>query len=807
MHTKLGVVLVALTTSLAGMCAPALATAAAPSKTMRDLVASIGGDPSQAGSARYAYLNKLDGGLQSLAAGEKPTPVHGFTMRTPAVVRGGETLVDVYVTGDIDAAATRLRALGMDVRAVSRHNPERMIEGLLPVDAAPQVAALTAVKGVLSGVAGGTNTGSVTSQGDASHRGPQARGLGVNGAGITVGVMSDSMNKVGAGISGSQSTGDLPPNVTDLGDASGTPIDEGRAMGEIIYDEAPGMTNMLFKTGSGGAATKAANIADLVSHGARVIADDTFYLSEPFFQDGTVAQAVDAAKAAGTAYIASAGNRAEQSWDGTFADGGAGLNDFGGGDTRQAVVDLPAHTNVTIVLQWNEPWGAATDNFDIDVFANNSAAFSCTTNDGFPREICGVNNTGSSSLELEIDIKRQSGTGNPRMKYIVADNFGTFTIKEHATNQGAIDPDAASAKGSLSVAAVCWSTLLGNCAGAAGLQSPESFSSRGPAVRTRDANGNPLASPDVRQKPNVAGADGVSTDLAGGSGLNPFFGTSAAAPSVAGVAALALSANPSMTVDQLYALLTNPANSLDCTSAAGDPDNDCGAGFIQADRVVAQAKTPPSVAAALSPAAPNGAGGWYRSPVTVAWNIGDPNPSVLNTSGCGPTTLSTDTTGSTFTCSANGVGGSASASVSVKLDTTPPSAPTFSGIAGKTYVPSKLPKLSAIHCSATDGTSGLQGCSFRGYSKAGGSHKLTATATNGAGATSTGTLAYKVAQCKVPKLKGKSLRAAKKALKRAHCGLGKTTPKHPSANATVTSSSPKAGKTRRFGSKVALKLK
>src|SRR5204862_3291296 len=147
---------------------------------------------------------------------------------------------------------------------------------------------LGSTRAVLSGVAGGTDTGSVLSEGDAPQRGPQARALGANGAGITVGVMSDSMNKVGGGIAGSQSTGDLPPNVTDLGDAGGG-TDERRAMGEIVYDEAPGMTNMLFDTGTTGAAAKANDIAALVSHGARVVADDTFYLTEPFFQDGVVA--------------------------------------------------------------------------------------------------------------------------------------------------------------------------------------------------------------------------------------------------------------------------------------------------------------------------------------------------------------------------------------------------------------------------------------------------------------------------------------------------------------------------------------
>jgi subtilisin family serine protease len=617
--------------------------------------------------------------------------------------------------------------------------------------------------------------------------------------------MSDSMNQVGSGISGSQSTGNLPANVTDLGDFAGG-SDEGRAMAEIVYDEAPGITNMLFDTGVTGPATKASNIAALVNHGARVIADDTFYVNEPFFQDGVVAQAVDAAKAAGTAFITSAGNRARQSWDGAFTPGVGGLNDFGAGDTRQAVVDMPPSRSLSIALQWDEPWGAATDNFDIDVFGNNSFAFTCNSSTSFPIELCNVSN-GGSTTELEIDIHHVSGSGNPRMRYIVRNNFGPFTIKEHATNQGAIDPDAASASGSLSVAAVCWSTLIANCFGAAGLQTPESFSSRGPAVRTRDASGNLLPSPEIRQKPNVAGADGVATDLSGSSGLNPFFGTSAAAPSVAGIAALALSANPAMTVNQLYALLTNPANSLDCTSAAGVPDTDCGAGFLQADRVVTQAKTPPGVSAALTPAAPNGANGWYRSPVTVAWNIGDPNPSVLNTTGCTPTTVSADTTGSTFTCSANGVGGTNSRSVTVKLDTTPPSAPRFSGISAKAYKRSKLPARSKIHCTASDPTSGVQSCTISGYKKTKGPHKLIATATNGAGETKKSTLTYGVNPlCKVPKLKGKSLDAAKKALKRSRCKLGKTTPKHPSSGAVVRSSSPKAGTLLRAGAKVKLKL-
>ena len=51
----------------------------------------------------------------------------------------------------------------------------------------------------------------------------------------------------------------------------------------------------------------------------KVIADDTTYLAEPFFQDGIVAQAIDRAKAAGVAYFASAGNDSRNTrWEGTY---------------------------------------------------------------------------------------------------------------------------------------------------------------------------------------------------------------------------------------------------------------------------------------------------------------------------------------------------------------------------------------------------------------------------------------------------------------------------------------------------------
>ena len=48
--------------------------------------------------------------------------------------------------------------------------------------------------------------------------------------------------------------------------------------------------------------------------------------------------------------------------------------------------------------------------------------------------------------------------------------------------------------------------------------------------------------------------------------------------------------------DGIEAIMKAPGNAIDCTSAAGLPDTDCGFGFIQADKDVAMAQdaTPPT---------------------------------------------------------------------------------------------------------------------------------------------------------------------------------------------------------------------
>ena len=227
----------------------------------------------------------------------------------------------------------------------------------------------------------------------------------------------------------------------------------------------------------------------------------------------------------------------------------------------QSVGTIPANGSVYLGLQWAEPWGRATTDLALDVyrFVGGVPVFDFTTDTdniatGIPMEIAEID-AGSSPLTFGIAIRRVAGTGTPFMKYIDFTN-GVGHCEHRARRRApARSRPTPARRRALTVAASNYTVRT----------TPEPFSSRGPVIHLFDANGTALSTPDVRQKPNLAGPDGVSTSVPV-SGLSTFFGTSAAAPAAAGIAALIRSARPAMPVDELYAIMTNPANALDCTA-------------------------------------------------------------------------------------------------------------------------------------------------------------------------------------------------------------------------------------------------
>ena len=116
--------------------------------------------------------------------------------------------------------------------------------------------------------------------------------------------------------------------------------------------------------------------------------------------------------------------------------------------------------------------------------------------------------------------------------------------------------------------------------------SPENFSSTGPATILFNADGTRKAAAEVRAKPDILSTDGADTSFFGsdvdGNGFYNFFGTSAAAPHAAAVAALMRQAFPGYTPAQIYAQMKATA---DPTVGSGDP-NVIGAGLIDAYRAI-----------------------------------------------------------------------------------------------------------------------------------------------------------------------------------------------------------------------------
>ncbi len=101
------------------------------------------------------------------------------------------------------------------------------------------------------------------------------------------------------------------------------------------------------------------------------------------------------------------------------------------------------------------------------------------------------------------------------------------------------------------------------------------------------------------------------------------------------------------------------------TDAAGNTSE-----FSRCERVSGDG-SPPAIEAMLSPE-PN-ATGWHNADVTLSWTVTDPESGIVSSSGCTTRQITDQTTGTTFTCSAtNGAGLSATKSVMVRLDKTPP---------------------------------------------------------------------------------------------------------------------------------------
>jgi hypothetical protein len=449
-----------------------------------------------------------------------------------------------------------------------------------------------------------TGQGSRSSEGDVTHLAFAARGaFHIDGTGLTIGVLSDGVRNLAA----SQAAGDLG-DVTVIGAPAPCPAantcDEGTAMLEIVHDLVPG-AKLYFASAFVSITSFADNIRALRAAGCDIIVDDVFYFVETPFQDGQAAgiisntnggvviQAVKDVTADGALYFSSAGNSGNLdagtagAWEGDFADGGATgapfptggrVHNFGGQNFNL----LTAASTGPISLYWSDPLGGSSN--DYDLFRLNAAGTAIAT----------ASTNIQNGVQDPIEQISQS-TANPRI-VIVKKNSAQARFLHLNTNRGRLSiATAGTTHGHATVTGAGTYGVAATPAGAAFPQAftstdvVETFSSDGPRRIFYHADGTPITAGDVSstggqvlQKPDFTAADGVSVTGVGGFG-SPFFGTSAAAPHAAAIAALVKAANPSLTAAQIRTVLTSTA--IDIQGPGFDRNS--GVGIIMARDAVA----------------------------------------------------------------------------------------------------------------------------------------------------------------------------------------------------------------------------
>ncbi len=112
--------------------------------------------------------------------------------------------------------------------------------------------------------------------------------------------------------------------------------------------------------------------------------------------------------------------------------------------------------------------------------------------------------------------------------------------------------------------------------------------------------------------------------------------------------------------------------------------------------------TPPTITPNV--AGTLGTNDWYTSNVDLSWTVADAESPVTSSTGCDPSSVSADTAGVTFTCEATSAGGTATRSVTVKRDATPPTVALKNVTNGGSYILGSVPSAA---CETTDALSGV----------------------------------------------------------------------------------------------------
>jgi subtilisin family serine protease len=328
----------------------------------------------------------------------------------------------------------------------------------------------------------------------------------------------------------------------------------GTAVAEVIHAMAPKAELVLYKIANAHGLKQA--VDDCIQRGMRVVNMSLAWFNRSFY-DGTgeINRVVDLAASSNILWVNGAGNHAQKHYRGTFVDSDDdGWHNFSGGD-ETITLSLLAGETLEVYMTWDS-WGELLrPHYALYLYNSRGPELELVCSSGArqlpfgnPVEsiVCKVEEAG----RYHIAVRRTWGSTSQRFVVFVGRGarFTEDEIMEHGTREGSLpDPTTASALSIGSVHVPSWDS--GHVA---------AYSSRGPT------NGGLL-------KPDLCAPSQVDTSV-----HSAFDGTSAAAPHVAGAAALLLQEDPHLSLRDLRALLEASAIS----ARPGVRDNACGAGRL-----------------------------------------------------------------------------------------------------------------------------------------------------------------------------------------------------------------------------------
>ena len=456
-----------------------------------------------------------------------------------------------------------------------------LVSASVPYDKLDAVAALGWVTALRPSLRPAVDVGPITAEGVTLHKADLAQARGLTGRGQKVGAISGDVDHIADSIA----QGELPADVQVLQQAASYEDDEGTAMLEIIHDLAPG-AKLAFASTQDTTAQYVEAFHTLANAGVTMIAEDIALDDEPAFQQGIGAATAESLAKHGIWVSSSAGNlgnrhapRVKAIGTGSGPDGATGpftgcpnapdnVVQLRGADTTYNLNLLPGAT-VMPTLQWSEPRAvyptAGQGGFtDLNLYLMDAAGTTClASSTGVQANGVGdtieqfiyENTTGvAQPAKLVVDVQGTSSAVTPPILDLRwrALSAGVQTI-DPPERAGSMNPDSNYLGFATSAGAVNASVSVDPA-----VAPLEAYSAAGPTqvvTTTRCAGGKPgpcrgIAGPGARTfpAPYWVASDGVSVSGAGGfgSGTCPttvqgacrFFGTSASAPTAAGVAAL-----------------------------------------------------------------------------------------------------------------------------------------------------------------------------------------------------------------------------------------------------------------------------